>query len=73
MTEWQCEIAGPDLVECSVCHCTKAPRGRSASPYGPVHCDWSCAGHTKNPQPSHLWPGELCRDNYCQHKAPETA
>jgi hypothetical protein len=25
-------------------------------------CDWECEGYQKDPQPPHLWPGELIGD-----------
>lgn len=44
-------------VECTVCHRTKCPRGRSA-PAELRMCDYDCVGHNLDPQVGSLWPGE---------------
>lgn len=48
-------------VECTVCHRTKKPHGRSA-PLGMRYCDEDCYGYTMDPLPGCLWPGESAED-----------
>jgi hypothetical protein len=50
----ECEL----VVHCTVCRKRKAPRGRSA-PMEMRCCDYDCPGWAIDPQPGHLWPGEL--------------
>lgn len=46
-------------VECSLCHRTKAPRGRSvALAMAGSRCDSDCAGYWLPPDPDCRWPGE---------------
>ncbi len=48
-------------VECTVCHRTKQPRGRSA-PMALRLCDSDCPGYRQGPFPGDLWPGETAED-----------
>lgn len=50
-----CELA----PECVVCRRRKKPRGRDSMDNG--HCDRDCPGYHQDPQPGHLWPGELAQ------------
>ena len=50
-------------VKCAVCHRTKAPRGRSVSPYmASSLCADECAGYRLAPLPGSLWPREFEAD-----------
>lgn len=44
-------------VYCRVCHCMKAPRGRSV-PYQAHYCTRECSGWDLDPRVGDLWPGE---------------
>ncbi len=48
-------------VQCTVCHRTKQPVGRSA-PLGMSLCDSDCAGYRLDPKPGVLWPRETEED-----------
>jgi hypothetical protein len=49
---------------CQRCKRRKAPRGRSvAMEMQGALCDYDCTGYREDPQPGHLWPGELERAN----------
>ena len=57
-----CTVECERMPECAVCHRRKHPRGRdpglaAASGY----CAHECPGHNEEPQPGHLWPGELAQ------------
>lgn len=46
-------------VECTVCHRTKAPIGRSVAPaMAGGLCDEDCPGYRQEPAAGHLWPNE---------------
>jgi hypothetical protein len=50
---------GKPLVECTTCHRSKKPVGRSAPmEMGASLCDPDCPGYYAEPKPSDLWPGE---------------
>ncbi len=52
----ECEAA----PECHVCHMRKPPLGRDvAAEMANGMCDRDCPGYREDPQPGHLWPGEL--------------
>ncbi len=44
-------------VQCAVCHYTKQPTGRSASPHA-FYCNDDCRGYRQEPYVGSLWPGE---------------
>lgn len=48
------------MPECTVCHRSKAPRGRD-TPTACSYCGPDCTGYLDAPMPGHLWPGELAR------------
>ena len=52
----QCER----IVYCVVCFARKCPAGRDPGLHGSF-CDHDCSGYRLDPQPGHLWPGELER------------
>lgn len=54
---------GGDYAQCTVCHKSKAPRGRDA-PMAEAnsYCNWGCRGYDKEPYGDHLWPGESLGD-----------
>jgi hypothetical protein len=50
------------IVHCVVCGLRKSPSGRDpgvAASNG--YCAYECSGRYKDPEPGHLWPGELAR------------
>jgi hypothetical protein len=50
------------MPECKVCRKRKAPRGRDVPAVAAgSYCDRDCAGYYQDPEPGHLWPGELAR------------
>lgn len=57
----ECTAECERMPECATCHRTKQPRGRSA-PLDSYYCDYGCPGYGEEPQPGHLWPGELARE-----------
>ncbi len=59
--EWlkNCTVECERTVECVVCHRTKKPVGRDSRDNG--LCQSDCHGYSQDPQPGHLWPGELSR------------
>jgi hypothetical protein len=57
-----CTIECERAPRCTVCYMTKRPIGRSV----PIEmengmCGRDCPGYNQDPQPGHLWPGELAR------------
>jgi hypothetical protein len=47
------------MPECTVCHKTKPPRGRSvALEMANGMCSRDCEGYYLSPLPGHLWPNE---------------
>lgn len=57
-----CTLACEAVVHCKACGLRKKPRGRDA-PLAMANslCDQDCPGYVENPQPPHLWPGELAQ------------
>lgn len=54
-----CTPACWEMPECTVCHRTKGPRGRSvplAAANG--YCGYDCKGYDADPKPGHYWPSE---------------
>lgn len=57
-----CTEACEAAPQCTVCHLTKPPRGRSvALEAANGMCGYDCPGYTQEPRSGHLWPGELKR------------
>lgn len=57
-TAEECEA----MPTCAVCSLRKKPRGRSAGlEAASSYCDPGCRGYAQDPEPGHLWPGELAR------------
>jgi hypothetical protein len=54
-----CTIDCERVPECVVCRRPKKPCGRDNVDNG--RCDSDCPGYYRDPQPGHLWPGELAR------------
>lgn len=62
MIHADCTEACEAEVRCTVCKLRKAPRGRSvAMEAASSYCHMDCTGYWQDPQPGHLWPGELAQ------------
>jgi hypothetical protein len=61
-----CTAACEATQICGRCRRRKAPRGRSVAPaMAGGLCDIDCPGYREEPEPGHLWPGELERSKLC--------
>ena len=59
-----CNQVGGPLVECTVCHMPKHPRGRDPGLYASSgYCQHECPGHDQEPIPGSLWPNERYGDS----------
>ena len=58
---WQhCTVDCERVVYCVVCGTRKPPLGRDVGVYAASgYCPHECSGHYLDPQPGHLFPGEL--------------